>query len=423
MKNIPQKKLLILGGTNISLEILREAKKMGLSVYVADYYENSPCKEFADKSFNLDVTDVDAVVRLIDEESIDGAITGYADVLLPYYVEICRKAGIPCYANAESIRVTTYKDLFKQKCREFGIPVVEEYSVEDIKRKEDCFPVIIKPVDNSGARGIYICHDLSRFDEAYAESMSFSKSGNVLIEPLYTGEEATIFYYLHDGEAYLLGIGDRWMYEQGKDVLKLPVGYTFPARNIGNFIKDQDSSIKELFRSLDMKEGMVFIQTFQKNGRYIVYEMGYRLTGSIEHHLMDAQYSFNHLREILNFAVGNNVDTTHLHTLDPEKCCMANVSLLLKEGMVTEYRGIDNLTELDGVVDFHISHSEGTRIDETKVGRLSQLGIRVLVLAENYDQLLDRMENIKNHLKVLDKDGNDLITRDYNYTSLCQRPS
>ena len=75
-----KKKLLLLGGTSISRQIVYAAHEMDVDVYVTDYLENSPCKAIAQKSFMLSCTDVDKVVQLIKDEKIDGVLTGYADV-------------------------------------------------------------------------------------------------------------------------------------------------------------------------------------------------------------------------------------------------------------------------------------------------------------------------------------------------------
>lgn len=412
--------LLILGGTQISLQILKAAKEMGLDVYVTDYYENSPCKKFADKSFMVSATDVDGVVKLIEDENIDGALMGYADVLMPYYNEICQKAGLPCYSNMEAIDVTTDKARFKQYCKQFNIPTVAEYTLDDVKSGRTHYPLIVKPVDNSGARGIYICNNRTEFDEYFEKALSYSKSGNVIIERLMTCGEATIFYYLHDGEVYLLGVADRWMHEQDKSLLKLPVGYTFPGKQIGEFISNQDSDIKAMFKSLNMKEGMVFLQSFVEDGKYIIYEMGYRLTGSIEHHLMEAAYGFNHLKKIISFAVGNEVDTQNLSKLNPSKCCMANITFLLKEGTIAKIKGLEQLSAKPYVASWHISYNEGDSITSENIGRLSQVGLRVLILAENHSQLLSRMDEIKDVVEIADESGNDMIVRNYSYTELCK---
>lgn len=414
------KKLLILGGTQISLQILEAAKELGLKVYVLDYNSDSPCKLKADKSFDIDATDIDAVVNVIKENDIHGAITGYADVLLPYYVDICSKAEIPCYANHRSIGVSIRKDELKSACRKFNIPVVEEYSFDDVTNGKAQFPLIIKPVDNSGARGIYICRNLKEFRENISKAMSFSKSKIILIERYMEGkEEATIFYYIHKGKPYLLGLGDRWMFKQSDEILPLPVGYTFPSRNIKSFLADEDAKFKELFKSLGMKEGEVFIQSFVENDKYIVYEFGYRLTGSIEHHLMESQYGFNNLKALILFSVGEKIDDIPLRNLDPTKCCMANVTLLLKEGKITEYEGIENLKNIPGYVNSHISYPKGEIIAAENIGRLSQIGLRVLVKASDFDSLVEIMDRVKDSVSVKDQYGKEMIIKNYSYRELC----
>lgn len=415
-----QKKLLLLGGTQISLQILQAAKSMGLLVYVADYFENSPCKKYSDKNFLVSATDIDAISKIIEDEKIDGVLMGYADVLMDSYVDICDRTGLPCYANKHAIEITSRKQLFKDYCREFNVPVVPEFSLDDVINDKVTYPIITKPVDNSGARGIYICANREDFDKYYPMSLKASPSQNVLIEKYIEAPEATIFYYLSKGGIYLLGIGDRWMYDQGNNLLKLPVGYTFPSKYIEQFIQHQDADIKAMFKSLDMKEGMVFMQCFVENGQYVIYEMGYRLTGSIEHHLMEAQYGFNHLNQIINFAVGNPIDKTALLTLDPSKCCMANVSLLLDEGTIDSYEGINNLKENFGVIDYHLSYNIGDSISNAQIGKLSQLGLRVLVTAPNYGELLDSMDAVKNSVHAYDLTGREMFIKNYTYKSICK---
>ena len=413
------KKLLILGGTSISRQIVYAAHEMGIAVYVTDYYEDSPAKKIADKSFLVSATDVEEVVKLIKTECIDGVITGYADVLLPYYVQICHKTNLPCYANLDAIRITTDKGLFKAFCRKHSIPVVPEYTIEDVKNNNVNYPIIVKPVDNSGARGIYICHNKVEFDEYYPKALDCSPSKNVLIERFLSGLEATIFYYLHEGKAYLLGIGDRHMLKFDNTHLSLPIGYTFPSADIDSFV-EEDKHIQAMFKSLDMNEGMVFIQTFNDKGNYIVYEMGYRLTGSLEQHLMEQQYGFNHLKAMIDYAVGNKIDISKAENINTKDGVMANLTMLLSEGTIKEYEGVDEVINMTGVAHVYLSYDEGTTIGANLIGRLAQVGVRVLLIANNKCELLETMDRIKHTLKAISTEGNNLFITNYSYKLLCK---
>lgn len=414
-----RKKLLLLGGTSISRQIVYAAHELNYDVYVTDYLEDSPCKKIAEKSFMVSCTDVDSVVQLIKDEHIDGVIMGYADVLMPSYVEICEKTGLPCYANLHAIEMTADKADFKKLCREFEIPVVPEYSVADVENGNVVYPLIVKPVDNSGARGIYICHDKAEFDKFYPQAMNFSQKKQVLIERFINGKEATVFYYLHQGEIFLLGIGDRHMLKFSEHLLQLPIGYTFPSINRMDFLKKEDGNIKRMFHSLNMSEGMVFIQCFNENGNYIVYEMGYRLTGSIEHHLMEHAYDFNHLKAMLQYAVGEAVDVSFLQKPDIGSAIMANVTLLLSEGVIKCYEGMDEVKNMPGVLHVHESYPVGKVIDKNVLGKLAQVGIRVLLYADNQEQLLQRMDLVKDTLRVISTDNHDMLLRNYSYKEIC----
>ncbi len=412
------KKLLILGGMTISKEIVHIAHKMGLTVYVTDYLETSPAKKIADKAFMVSTTDVDAVVSLIQEEKIDGVITGYVDLLLPYYVQICNKAKLPCYATLQQVEITTNKMKFKNLCREFDVPVVSEYSREEVLEGKAQFPLLVKPVDNSGARGIYKCFKLDEFVENYDKALSFSPSKNILIERYITANEATAFYYFNNGQIYFLGLADRYIHTFDKKNIPLPVGYTFPSKQTKQFLEKVNPNVIKMFKSMKIENGFIFLQCFVDKDNIIPYEPGYRFTGSLEHHIFDKLYDFNPLQEIINFAIGNNVNKNSFVGINPKKGKGANVTLLLKEGEINEYVGIQEVKQLEGVLHVFSSCRKGDIIGKKDIGTLRQVGVRVLLTASSDKELVDKMEQIKNTIKCLNVDGKDMIIRDYSYKEI-----
>ena len=412
------KKLLILGGIALSREIIEQARRMGIHVDVTDYLANSPAKPFADNSFMVSATDVDAVVKLIEDEKVDGILTGYVDLLLPYYVGICEKAGLPCYATEEQIAATTDKFRFKSLCRNHSVSVVEEYGYEEVMSGSVRYPLLVKPVDNSGARGVFICRNEEEFVERYAQALAYSSSGRVLIERYVNGKESTIFYFFHKGKAYLMGVGDRIMLRFNQNKLPLPVGYVFPSASLPEFESRTDGRLREMFRSIGINEGMAFIQSFVEDGEYVIYEMGYRLTGSLEHHLIAHATGFNPMETMVNFAVGNEIDDAAFNLIDPQKGALANVTLLLTPGVIEEYRGLDDVRSLDGVLHVFTSYPVGTEIRENVVGTLAQVAVRVLLTADNRRGLIEKMDRVKELIQVIDACGKDMLIKDYAYSDL-----
>ena len=119
MDGLKGKKLLLLGGVRQACEIVKEAHKLGVVVYVTDNRTDSPAKKIADYSFMVDATDVDAVVELCKEQQIDGVITGFVDMLLPYCQQICEKLGKPFWGDAENIDMCINKVLILAYCSAF----------------------------------------------------------------------------------------------------------------------------------------------------------------------------------------------------------------------------------------------------------------------------------------------------------------
>ena len=166
------KRLLILGGSRISCEIVKHARAMGIVTGVTDWYalEKSPAKQIADNAHFVNTTDIDAMEALIREENYDGVITGFTDSVLPYYAEICERVGLPSYGTKEQFDIFIDKSKYKALMRAFDVPTVPEYSI-DVERFEETtadivFPVIVKPADSSGSRGITVCENREELQKA-----------------------------------------------------------------------------------------------------------------------------------------------------------------------------------------------------------------------------------------------------------------
>ncbi len=408
------KKLLILGGTLLSCEIIKQAKKQGAFIVVTDYLEDSPGKKIADKSFLISTTDVEAVVDLIRNEKIDGVLTGFIDLLLPYYVEICEKANIPCYATKEQIDITTNKTKFKELCRSFDVPVVEEYDIKypftkgDIKHLE--YPVLIKPVDNSGARGVFICKNCDELIINFEKSLKFSKNKKILVERFMKDKEATIFYLVQNGEICLSSMADRHMTNVQSGVLPLPVAYTFPSKHLEKYQENLNAKVIEMFEHIGIKNGMIFIQTFVEEGNCIFYEMGYRLTGSLEYKIIEKLNNINPMEMMINYSLTGLMYEKDIKPLvNPNyKEWGVNITFLAKPGRVGKIVGIDEVKSFEGVIDIVLTYSEGDVIPESALGTLEQVIIRVFATTKTKEELSILINKVQRTIKIYSQNGQDM---------------
>lgn len=423
--DIAGKKLLVLGGTKISCEIIREAQKMGVFVGVTDYntIQDSPGKRIADAVHDISVLDVDKVVELVRKERYNGVIVGFADSLLPWYAEICEKADVPSYATKEQMKLFTNKNDYKKLCRKFGVPTVEEYAVDINATLSDeiVYPVLVKPSDGSGARGISICHNREELREAYSKAMDFSKNKQILVERYIEGKEATVFWTFQDGEYYLSAIGNRHVKHNQNGVIPLPAGYTFPASVTADYLKSIVPHVKDMLRSIGVKNGMMFMQCIISNGRCIVYDIGYRLTGSLEYKLLENICGYSPLKMMIHYALTGNTDNYDLHRLvDPMLCgrYAFNVSLLSKPGKIAKMIGADKILKMDGIIDAVFDHEEGETIPESYKGTLAQIVLRVFGSADSIEDMYTLMKKVHDNFKIISPNGENLLLSGIEKTDL-----
>lgn len=412
------KRLLILGGSRISCEIVRHARAMGIITGVTDWYalEKSPAKQMADEAYFVNTSDIDAMVDLIKEKKFDGVFTGFTDSVLPYYAEMCERAGLPSYGTKEQFDIFIDKEKYKALMRQFDVPTIPEYSIDldrfDETTADIVYPVIVKPADSSGSRGITVCENKAELKEAISFAVETSKAKEVLVEQYIDNAEATIFWLFVDGQYYMMLLGNRHVKHNQEGELPLPAGYTYPAAAQPRFLAEVAPKMENMFRSVGIKDGMMFMQCKIVDGTCVVYDIGYRLTGSLEYINLKGMCGFDPLDMMIRFALtGETGEPDIAQKVDPYLGgkYSYNVSLLCKPGKVAEINGLDEIRKLPGVFDVVVAHPVGDTITEAMKGRLAQITVRILGRADDIESMKNEMLEIQRLAHVISDTGDEMI--------------
>lgn len=415
MKN---KRLLILGGSRISCQIVKKAQSMGIIVGVTDWYklEQSPAKQIADEAYYVSTSDVDAVVQLIKDNAFDGVITGFTDSVLPYYAQICEKAGIPAYGTKEQFETFINKNRYKELLRTFDIPTIKEYkinlshfenSIQSIK-----YPVLVKPADSSGSRGITICHNSNELKEAIAYAMESSEEKELLVEQYVDEDEVTIFWLFVDGNYYMTLLGNRHVKYNQEGAIPLPVGYTYPSGVQVRYIEEVEPKVKAMLEHVGIKNGMMFMQCKVIEGVCVVYDVGYRLTGSFEYINLRELCGFDPMDMLIKYALTGSMGEPAIERkVDPYLGgkYSFNVSLLAKPGRIAQINGIEEVKSMKNVFDVIVAHPVGDVITEQMMGLLSQITVRILGYADSVDELKSIMMTIHDTMEVVSETGENML--------------
>jgi biotin carboxylase len=411
------KKIAILGGTRISRQIVEAAKDLGMHTCVIDYYppEKSPAKQIADEHALISVADIDDVASFLKDNSFDGVITGYTDSILGFYADVCEAAGLPCYGTRAQFETFTDKTKWKKLCREYGVPTATEYDVDELlsmASDELPLPLFIKPADGSGSRGVSVVRNASELVPAIENAKKFLKGGKVLAEDYLKGPEVTVFWLFINGEYHVYALGNRLVKNNQKGALPLPVGYTFPASVTPYYLESIAPCARAMFESQGIKNGMMFMQCIVRDGVPHVYDIGYRLTGSLEHHITRAVAGYSPIDMLLRYAVTGKMsdDSAIWDKVDAGlKSYAYNVSCLMAPGTLGHFEGLDAIEGDPTAIKYVKAHVEGETLPPEARGELRQIALRVLGVVNDARDLEPAMMRIQNAVRIVSDKGEDLM--------------
>lgn len=182
------KKILLLGGSAQQVVAIEKAKELGFYTVLCDFLPDNPGQFSADKFYLVSTTDKDAVLAVAKKENIGGVLAYASDPAAPTAAYVAEKLHLPTNPY-KSVDILCNKDKFRAFLSEngFNTPRAKSYTqadeaVSDIKN--GCFklPVIIKPTDSSGSKGVVKCESAEDVKNSFDYTMSFSHCKKIIVE-------------------------------------------------------------------------------------------------------------------------------------------------------------------------------------------------------------------------------------------------
>ncbi|MBQ0016201.1 MAG: ATP-grasp domain-containing protein, partial [Bacteroidales bacterium] len=275
-------KLLILGSDFGTISVVKEAHKVGMYVIVADTMESSPSKQEADEAWLISTTDIDALEKKSKESGVTSVMFGASDFNISNCRVLCERLNLPIYCNNDSTwLVARNKRLFKTICKEVGAPIATDYEFADNQLDEMLsninYPVVVKPSDMSGNRGMCYCNNSEELRKAYCYARSLSNE-SIIVERQLIGDEFNVHYVLADGEARLLYFSSTH-HEPGYD-RNIYSFKTTTSCYLKQYIEEVNAYAKMVFAKAGCNDGIVWLDVMRDaDGKFYFLEMGYRFGG------------------------------------------------------------------------------------------------------------------------------------------------
>lgn len=414
MKSLRGKKVLILGATAPCVHVTKFAKDMGAYVYVADPYdEQGPAKKIADECLTIDTTDYHTIVDIIEEKEINGVLTGPGEFNIVNAMNISQMAGLPFYCTKKQWDICQDKRNFKDFCVTYGIPIVPEYNVNE-ELPLNAYPVIVKPVDSCSSRGVSVCWNAREYHKAKEDALVVSKSQKILVEKYINNGGITIdakYVAVAEDRILLEAIGDRYVLNGG---LITAISF-YPSRYYNQFLEQVDPYVSKAFSAINLKNGAFFFQAIPDGNNIYIYEMGLRVSGGMIYNLTEATSGNNTLKMLIHQCVtGEMCELDDIESIDPllKGKVASTMALPLCLGTIARVDGFDDIGLCKNVIDFTRYYQIGDIIGTHHLNTLDQLFARIMVVANNYDELFEVLKMIRDRVSVKDSSGHEMIIWD-----------
>ncbi|MBO4282396.1 MAG: ATP-grasp domain-containing protein [Bacteroidales bacterium] len=380
-----KKSILVFGLGELQRSIIRKARRKGLFTIGIDPCADAVSKDEVDVFEVVGGQDFEKTMEVARKYGVSAIVTAAADKPLVMMARVAREMGFPFF-SVETAQWTTDKYQMKQRFMENGIPCARGRLIAKAEEAKGLsYPLMVKPRDNSGSRGVKRCASEEELQASVQEALAYSKLDTVLVEECIEGQEYSIEGLHYDGKSEVIQFTE-------KLTTAYPYSVELAHKQPANLTEGQQERIRALVARLadclhfeccashtELKineKGIFIIETSPRlGGDYITSDLVPLSTG------IDME------EQLLHIVLGEKVDT---RTGRADKASGVRF-FSLPEGKVTQIApDIRTLVSRPGVHAFSLKLKEGNMVHQI-TNSLNRYG-EVIVSGENrcaVDKLLE----------------------------------
>ena len=280
------KRLLLLGGSSQQVTAINKAKQLGYYTILCDFLEDNPGQYVADKFYLVSTTDKDAVLEVARKESVNGIVAYSSDPAAPTAAYVAEKMGLPGvpYKVAEAF---CNKNQFREflKRNGFNVPGSVEIDVNSESSLVEGLrlPIIIKPTDSSGSKGVTVIDDLSDYKKACDFANEFSRNGVLIAEEFIVRDHEDVIeteLFVLNGEVVSWGIMSSVRDKYTNPLI--PAAYSYPVTISDDRFEIVKSEVTKLVAATHVQNGAFNIEmVITKDNKLYFLDAGPRNGGNM----------------------------------------------------------------------------------------------------------------------------------------------
>lgn len=400
-----QKKLMLLGGIRYLLPAIEAAHRHGINVITVDYLPNNIAHKYSDEYHNVSILEKDKekVLALAKELKIDGILSYAVDPGVVAAAYVAEQMGLPFTCSYESACILQDKSRFRKFLADngFNTPHAKGYvNAEDAIKDVDYFnwPVIVKPVDSAGSKGVSRVDDPKDLPKAIAHALDESHNGHFIVEDFLEldGYQSSADCFSVDGKLVYADYSDQLFDREAANP------YT-PALEIWPSTMKQEhqdyltSELQRLLTLLNCGTGLYNVESrLCKNGKPYIMEVSPRAGGNRIAELQRIGTGIDLIEAEVLKAVGEPIPN-NITMPQYDGCYVNDIAHSLKAGT---YQGIsyDDTFKQDHVISEAIYPSIGDHVEAFQ-GANNAVGSIFLKFASR-DECDEKKTNLSEYIKI-----------------------
>ena len=398
-----KKKLMLLGGSAQQIIAIETARRLGYATVLCDFLPDNPGQHHADTFYLVSTTDKEAILEVARKEQIDGILAYASDPAAPTAAYVAQKLGLPG-SPYPSVELLCNKDQFRKFLADnnFCTPKAKGYrsteeALSDISASAFKMPVIVKPVDSSGSKGVGRIDTMEEAQSALDYAMSFSRDKRIIVE-----EYVEMFGYQIAGDG--LSVDGKLVFRYfANDHFNpacvnpfVPISASFPY-NMPQWVQDKvHDEIQRLISLLGMKTTTYnFDLRIDEDYNVFLMEVAPRDGGNYIPQIIRYATGVDLVECSVLAAMGESIDTSRFGT--PSGFWAYYAVHSLHDGIL-EAIEIDEDVLKNNIVENHILKKPGDRI-QAFTGANTTLGI-LLMKFESMEQMLHMMDHSEEWISI-----------------------
>lgn len=305
--NLKGKKLLVQGAGRGNLGLVKVAKEHGVYTIVTGLGGDYPCNHYVDKICYADISNPDDVLKVAQEEKVDGAIICCSDTGLKS-IGRCNDVMGLVGLSEKSADISSNKLLMKQRLIDAGVRTAHFFKISTEAELKNAvekigYPIIIKAVDLQGSRGINIVRNEINLKSAFQDTMSLTKQDFCIVEEFLVGEEYGAQAFVYCGQVlFVLPHGDETLMCK----TAVPIGHYMPYEISESLFDDTCQQIKEAIKALSFDNCAVNVDLIEKEGKAYIIELTGRVGANCLPELTSNYFGINYYEMILSTCLGES---------------------------------------------------------------------------------------------------------------------